>query len=131
MAICRSPTRRSRLSGQFGRADPRATAAVLDEHPRRALVFLKRHSKRYLPSAPHHLLHALALNQEKKRVVAQALLERHGLTEWAEAYHAFAGRMAHYRWLLDQLDAIMGREQSSLRGRRIWGPRLLGARFMG
>ena len=100
-----------------------ATAAVLDEHPRRALVFLKRHSKRYLPSAPHHLLHALALNQEKKRVVAQALLERHGLTEWAEAYHAFAGRMAHYRWLLDQLDAIMGREQSSLRGRRIWGPR--------
>ena len=100
-----------------------ATAAVLDEQPRRALVFLKRHSKRYLPSAPHHLLHALALNQEKKRVVARALLERHGLTEWVEAYHAFAGGMAHYRWLLDQLDAIMGREPSSPWGRRSRGPR--------
>ncbi len=100
-----------------------ATAAVLDEQPRRALVFLKRYSKRFMPKASHHLLHALALNQEKKRVVAQALLERHGLTEWAEAYHAFAGGMTHYRWLVDQLDAIMGREQSSLRGRRMWGRR--------
>ena len=100
-----------------------ATAAVLDEQPRRALVFLKRYSKRFMPKASHHLLHALALNQEKKRVVAQALLERHGLTEWAEAYHAFAGGMTHCRWLVDQLDAIMGREQSSLRERSMWGRR--------
>jgi hypothetical protein len=99
-----------------------ATAAVLDEFPRRALVFLKRYSKRYVPKAPHHLLHALALNQAKKRVAAQGLLEQHGLTEWAQAFHAFAGGNTHYRWLLDQLDAILRREPSSLRG-RLWDPR--------
>jgi superfamily II DNA or RNA helicase len=99
-----------------------ATAAVLDGQPRRALVFLKRHSKRYFPSAPHHLLHALALNQEKKRVAARALLEQHGLAEWSEAYRAFAGGHAHVHWLLDQVDAIMGREPSAPRRRGVWGP---------
>jgi hypothetical protein len=47
-----------------------ATAALLDERPERALVFLKRFSKR--ASAPaEHLLHALALNQVNKRVAAR------------------------------------------------------------
>jgi hypothetical protein len=36
-----------------------ATAALLDGHPERALVFLKRYSKRYVPNAANHLLHAL------------------------------------------------------------------------
>ena len=58
-----------------------ATAALLDDRPERALVFLKRFSKR--ASAPaEHLLHALALNQVNKRVAAKALLERNGLTSW-------------------------------------------------
>ena len=61
-----------------------ATAALLDERPERALVFLKRFSKR--ASAPaEHLLHALALNQVNKRVAAKALLERNGLTSWLAA----------------------------------------------
>ena len=43
-----------------------ATAALLDEHPERALVFLKRYSKRYVPTGTHHLLHALVLAQQNK-----------------------------------------------------------------
>ena len=35
---------------------------------------------------------ALALNQEKRRVVARALLKQHGLTEWVEDYDAFGLR---------------------------------------
>ena len=35
---------------------------------------------------------ALALNQEKRRVVARALLRQHGLTEWVEDYDAFGLR---------------------------------------
>ncbi len=101
-----------------------ATAAVLDGQPRRALVFLKRHSKRYFPSAPHHLLHALALNQEKKRVAARALLEQHGLAEWGPAYHAFAGGHTHVHWLFEQLAAILGWEPPAARRRGVWAPAL-------
>lgn len=50
------------------------TAALLDERPERALVFLKRLSKRAQAPAAH-LLHALALNQLNKRVAAKTLLE--------------------------------------------------------
>jgi hypothetical protein len=67
-----------------------ATAALLDEAPERALVFLKRFSKR--ASAPaEHLLHALALNKVNKRVAARALLEQNGLTTWPAAVEAFPG----------------------------------------
>jgi superfamily II DNA or RNA helicase len=86
-----------------------ATAALLDEQPERALVFLKRFSKR--ASAPaEHLLHALALNQVNKRVAAEALLERNGLTSWLAALEAFPGGSKHLPWLKRQLDAILGRE---------------------
>ena len=86
-----------------------ATAALLDERPERALVFLKRFSKR--ASAPaEHLLHALALNQVNKRAAAKALLERNGLTSWLAALEAFPGGSKHLPWLMRQLDAILGRE---------------------
>ncbi len=74
-----------------------ATAALLEEHPERALVFLKRYSKRYVPTGSHHLLHALALAQQNKFTAAQALLERHGPTSAPEALRAFraGGREAN------------------------------------
>ncbi len=93
-----------------------ATAAVLDERPERALVFLKRFSKRAAAPA-EHLLHALALNQVNKRVAARALLERHGLVDWPSALSAFPGGSKRLPWLLRQLDAIMGREMPH-RGQR-------------
>jgi superfamily II DNA or RNA helicase len=86
-----------------------ATAALLDERPERALVFLKRFSKH--ASAPsEHLLHALALNQVNKRVAARALLERNGLTTWLAAIEAFPGGSKRLPWLMPQLDSILGRQ---------------------
>src|SRR5216684_2125041 len=54
-----------------------ATSALLDERPDRALVFLKRFSKRYRAVPTEHLLRALALFQSNKTVAARALLERY------------------------------------------------------
>lgn len=85
-----------------------ATAALLDERPERALVFLKRFSKR--ASAPaEHLLHALAFHQLNKQVAARALLERHGLAGRLAAVHAFPGGSTRLPWLMRQLDGILGR----------------------
>ena len=65
-----------------------AMAALLDERPKRALVLLKRFSKR--ASAPAgDLLHALALNQLDKRAAARALLESNGLNSRWSAARAF------------------------------------------
>ena len=86
-----------------------ATAALLDERPERALVFLKRFSKRATAPA-EHLLHALALNQVDKRAAAKTLLERNHLTSWVAARAAFPGGSKQLPWLMRQLDAILGRE---------------------
>ena len=86
-----------------------ATAAVLDQRPARALAFLKRISKRYSATQTDHLLRALALFQEGKRLVARGLLVHHDLTEWPAALQAFPGGMERVRWLAKQLDAIMDR----------------------
>ena len=86
-----------------------ATAALFDERPERALVFLKRFSKR--GSAPAgHLLQALALNQVNKPVAARLLLERNGLTSRFAAARAFPGGSSRLPWLMRQLDAILDRE---------------------
>jgi hypothetical protein len=67
-----------------------AMAALLDERPKRALVLLKRFSKR--ASAPAgDLLHALALNQLGKRAAARALLESNGLK--VVCRQGFSGRV--------------------------------------
>ena len=84
-----------------------ATAALLDEHPERALVFLKRYSKRYVPTGTHHLLHALALAQQNKFGAAHALLRRHGLTSAPEALRAFPGGWARSKWLWNRLRRIL------------------------
>jgi superfamily II DNA or RNA helicase len=84
-----------------------ATAALLDERPERALVFLKRISKRYSAMPTDHLLQALALFQEGKRLAARGLLVRHELTEWPAALRVFPGGIERMRWLAEQIDAIM------------------------
>ena len=84
-----------------------ATAALLDEHPERALVFLKRYSKRYVPTGTHHLLHALALAQQNKFGAAHALLRRHGLTSAPEALRVFPGGWARSKWLWHRLRRIL------------------------
>ncbi len=86
-----------------------ATAAILDGRTERALVFLKRLSKRYQPTDTDHLLHALALAQQNKLAPARVLLERHGLAAWTSAIRAFPGGRAQFVWLRDQIDRIMGR----------------------
>jgi len=89
-----------------------ATAALLDKRPERALVFLKRISKRYTATPTDRLLQALALFQDEKRVAARTLLQRHELTEWHAALQAFPGGRERVRWMVSQIDAIMGRNQS-------------------
>jgi SNF2 family DNA or RNA helicase len=98
-----------------------ATAALFDGRTERALVFLKRLSKRYIPTNTDHLLHALALTQQNKIGPARALLERHGLTRWHEAMIAFPGGWARRTWLLDHLDTIMGRRRPAGRQRATTG----------
>ncbi len=85
-----------------------ATAALLDQQPERALVFLKRLSKRYRPTATDHLLHALALAQQKKLGPARALIERHALDFHGNAVRAFPAGVERYPWLVAQLNAILG-----------------------
>jgi superfamily II DNA or RNA helicase len=86
-----------------------ATAALLERSPDRALVFLKRISKRYQPRPTEHLLSALAFFQKNNRAAARELLTAHDLTRWQEAFHAFPAGQARFRWLAEQIDAIMGR----------------------
>lgn len=84
-----------------------ATAALLETRPERALVFLKRISKRFSATPTDHLLQALALFQEGKRLAARGLLVRHELTEWPAALRLFPGGMERMRWLEGQFAAIM------------------------
>ena len=84
-----------------------ATAALLDQRPERALVFLKRISKRYSATPTDHLLQALALFQEGKRLAARGLLVRHELAEWPAALQVFPGGIERMRWLAEQIDTIM------------------------
>src|SRR5713226_6929233 len=86
-----------------------ATAALLDRNPERALVFLKRYAKRYVPKATHHLLSALAAEQQNKPVVARAILEQNGLTYRFEALRAFPAGWARLEWLDDRLANIFGK----------------------
>jgi superfamily II DNA or RNA helicase len=86
-----------------------ATAALLDRNPERALVFLKRYSKRYVPTATHHLLSALAAEQQNKPVAARAILEQNGLTSRFEVLRAFPGGWARLEWLDDRLASILGK----------------------
>ena len=95
-----------------------ATAALLDRQPDRALVFLKRFGKRYKPRATEHLLTAFALFQKNHRAAARELLTTHRLTQWPDAFQALPVGQARFRWLVDHVNAIMGR--GSHDARREW-----------
>src|ERR1700722_16611981 len=97
-----------------------ATAALLDRHPDRALVFLKRYSKRYVPIATYHLLHALALELQNKPTMAGAILERHGLTSLPDVMRVFPAGWARRNWLRERLVNIFGRD--AMAGRRAVAP---------
>ena len=86
------------------------TAALFDERPDRAVVFLKRLNKRYLPTDTDHLLHALILRQQNRLVAARQLLERHGLTNAFDALSAFPGGWQRAAWLSRQFDTIFERD---------------------
>jgi superfamily II DNA or RNA helicase len=90
-----------------------ATAALLDGHSERALVFLKRYSKRYVPNPANHLLHALALELQNKNVMARAVLERHALTSPYDAMRAFPGGWERREWLSERLVNILGKERKT------------------
>ena len=83
-----------------------ATAALFDERPDRAVVFLKRLTRRYLRTDTDHLLHALILRQQNKIVAARQLLERHDMTNAFDALRAFPGGWERAAWLSRQFDAI-------------------------
>jgi superfamily II DNA or RNA helicase len=86
-----------------------ATVALLEDEPDKALVFLKRYAKRYVPEHTYHLLTALALAQQKKMIAARALLEAKGLTDVRRAIAGFPGGGAQGQWLFEQIERIMGR----------------------
>jgi superfamily II DNA or RNA helicase len=92
-----------------------ATAAVLDQRPGRAQVFLKRFSKRYVAIGSYHLLRALALAQGHQLESARSLLEAHGLTNRFDALQNFPGGWARREWLFRQYDLIFGRGKSPRR----------------
>ena len=94
-----------------------ATAALLDQNPARAQVFLKRFSKRYVAIGTCHLLRALALAQESKLGLARSVLEAHGLTDWFSALHIFPGGFARRAWVSHQYDRIFERDGAGRRER--------------
>jgi superfamily II DNA or RNA helicase len=90
-----------------------ATAALLEERPERALIYLKRYYKRYVPGHTYHLLRALALGQRNQFVPARIILERHGLDSPRDAIRVFPGSRTRAEWLLPRLNAILYREEAS------------------
>jgi superfamily II DNA or RNA helicase len=92
-----------------------AAAALLDHVPERALVFLKRYSKRYYPDDTHHLLSALAAEQQNQPGVACAILEKHELTS-LEAVCAFPCSWARRQWVSAKLAGILQKPARTLSG---------------
>lgn len=92
-----------------------ATAALIDQRPERAQVFLKRFSKRYAASPAWHLLRALTLAAEGKLVMARSVLEGHGLANRDDAFAWFAGGWGQRAWFLRQHNQIVGRDKAGRR----------------
>jgi len=94
-----------------------ATAALLDRNPERALKFLKRFAKRFVPVNAYHLLDALALAQQNRFVLARSVLESHALDNPFLAFASFPGGRARRAWLDREFDRIF-RHGKPPRGRR-------------
>jgi superfamily II DNA or RNA helicase len=89
-----------------------AMAALFDEDPARAQVFLKRFRKRYLAVDTWHLLAALALAQENKLAVARSVLESHGFMDWVDALPHFPGGYRRRAWLSRCYERIFAHEKA-------------------
>jgi superfamily II DNA or RNA helicase len=87
-----------------------ATAALLDDNPQQALVFLKRYHKRYIANDTYYLLYALALAQQAKLEAANAVLERNELIFPDRIFLAFPGGRERIDWLSNWLDRIFFHE---------------------
>jgi superfamily II DNA or RNA helicase len=94
-----------------------ATAALLDDDPARAQVFLKRFSKRFVAVEPYHLLRALALGQENKLAMARSVLDAHGLADAYEVLWKFPGGLGRRTWLYRQYNRIFERDRIGRRKR--------------
>jgi superfamily II DNA or RNA helicase len=96
-----------------------ATAALLDQNPERAQVFLKRFSKRFVAIAPYHLLRALVLEQWNNLASARSVLEANGLASGFDALQVFPGGWTRRTWLFRRHDRIFGRDQATTRRRAV------------
>jgi hypothetical protein len=94
-----------------------ATAALLDQNPERAQVFLKRFSKRYVAIAHYQLLRALVFAEENKLGSARSVLEAHGLASKFDALPVFLGGWTRRAWLFRQHDRIFERNKAAPRKR--------------
>jgi superfamily II DNA or RNA helicase len=91
------------------------TAALLDQNPERAQVFLKRFSKRYAAISAYHLLRALALAEQSKLGLARSLLQAQQLTNRLDALQYFPGGWTRRAWLFAQYNRIF---EGDIVGRR-------------
>jgi superfamily II DNA or RNA helicase len=94
-----------------------ATAALLDQNPERAQVFLKRFAKRYRAIDACHLLRALALAEEGRLGLARSELEAHELANRHDALRNFPGGWTRREWLFRQHDRIFERDKIGRRKR--------------
>ena len=96
-----------------------ATAALLDQNPERAQIFLKRFSKRFVAIAPYHLLRALVLEEGNNLASARSVLEANGLANGFDALHVFPGGWTRRTWLFRRHRRIFGRDQAAARRRTV------------
>jgi superfamily II DNA or RNA helicase len=96
-----------------------ATAALLDQNPERAQIFLKRFSKRFVAIAPYHLLRALVLEEGNNLASARSVLEANGLANGFDALQVFPGGWTRRTWLFRRHDHIFGRDQAAARRRAV------------
>jgi superfamily II DNA or RNA helicase len=98
-------------------------AALFDELPERALMYLKRYAKRWKTDEVDHLLQALALGQQQKFQPAYSILQRHGLIYRASAMTAMPASWRGTYRLWRHFDRIItGRSSAARRP----APRLTG-----
>jgi superfamily II DNA or RNA helicase len=96
-----------------------ATAALLDQNPERAQIFLKRFSKRFVAIAPYHLLRALVLEEGNNLASARSVLEANGLANGFDALQVFPGGWTRRTWLFRRHRRIFGRDQAAARRRAV------------
>jgi superfamily II DNA or RNA helicase len=95
-----------------------ALAAVVAEQPDRAIVFLKRHDRKYTSDNAVKLLMALALARQGHTARARTLLEQDWLLDPYKALRWFIGGRAMAPWLVQELTAIrLGHPRQQLTAR--------------